>query len=303
MEHSGQTIRNTPYTTVRITVLVVYRLYATSAGDIIFRSGHFHRTTIRQRARHLHQTFSESTVTYNHRPVVILQSTCKNFRGRSRTAIHQHSNRYVQIQRLAQRLIRIAGLLNLPLRRYNHLATGQEEISYLHSFFQQPTAIVTQVNYQRGDALFLQIKESLFEFLGRVAGESAQADITHIIIQLAIIRNERQLDAFTDNRKVQWFFFAGTLHLQLKARAYLTAQHLTHIRIPRQVFPVYLKQDITGFQSHFRSRHILVRFHNHRTFQLRLIANDGTYTSIRAFQHLLQFAAVFFRIIFRVRVQ
>ena len=284
-------------------MFVIYCLYATATGNIIFGSSHLHRTAIRQCTRHLHQTFPKRAVTYNHCTVIILQCTRQDFRSGSSTAIYQYSNRNIRIQWFAQGLIRITCLFYLTFRCYNRLTTGQKVVGYLYSLFQQPTAIVAQINYQWSDTLLLQIKKSLLKLFRRISWESTQVDVTDIVIQLTIIRNKRQLDVFTDNCKIQWLCLTGTLNLQLETCPYLSTKYFTHIRISGQIFSIYFKQDITCFQSHFGSRHIFVRLHNYCTLQFRLISDDGTYTSIRSLKHLFQLTPILFRIKFRIRVQ
>ena len=111
------------------------------------------------------------------------------------------------------------------------------------------------------------------------------------------------MDVLTNNCKIQWLCLTGTLNLQLETCPHLSTKHFTHIRISGQILSIYFKQDITCFQSHFRSRHIFVRFYNHRTLQFRLISNDRTYTSIRSLKHLFQFTTILLRIKLRIGVQ
>ena len=305
VEYGSQAIRNTPHTAVLITVFIVDSLHTTPARNIVFGSRQLHCTSIRQRTSGLHKPFSERTVTHHHCTVVILQCACQDFRRGRRSAIHQHSQRDFQIQRLAQRLVRIACLLGLSFRRHQRFAARQKEVGYFHSFVQQAAAVITQVDNQRSYSLFFQIEKCLFELFGRITGESAQIDITDIVIQHCIIRNKRQLDRTANNIEFQRLLRSGALYLQFETCTYLPAKHFAYflIILSRKVFTVYFQKNITGFQTHGSRRHIFIRLGYHGTFQLGIPSYDRADTAIRILQHLFQFALVVFRKILRIRVE
>ena len=150
--------------------------------DIIFGSGQRHCTAIRQWTGSLHKPLSKCTVAHHHCTIVILQCTRQNLRCSSRSAVHQYSQRDFQLQRLAQGLIRIARLFDFSFRSHQRFAPRQEEVGYFHRLIQQTAAIIAQVDHQRSDSLCLQIKKRLLELFGRIAGECALADMSHLII-------------------------------------------------------------------------------------------------------------------------
>ena len=100
-------------------------------------------------------------------------------------------------------------------------------------------------------------------------------------------------------------FLIRTLHFQFKARTRLSAQHLADFRIilSKEIFSVYFHQDISRLQSRFGCRSSFERFGNHGTFQLRIIGNKRTDASKTSFHHLFQFALIFLRVIFCIRIQ
>ena len=305
VEYCGEAVRNTSHTTVFITVLIVDGLHATAAWDIIFGSGQLHCTAIRQWTGSLHKPLSKCTVAHHHCTIVILQCTRQNLRCRSRSAVHQYSQRDFQIQRLAQGLIRIARLFDFSFRSHQRFAPWQEEVGYFHRLIQQTAAIIAQVDHQRSDSLFLQIKKRLLKLFGRIAGESAQVDVTDVIVQHRIIRNKRQLDGTTDNVELQRLFRSGTLHFQLETCAHLSAKHFAHflVVLSRKVFAVNLHKDVTRLQTYGGSRHIFVWLGYHRPLQLGVPGYDRADTAIRIFQHLLQLALVVFRKILCIRIE
>ena len=286
-------------------MFVVDSLHATAARNIVFGSCQFHCASIRQRTGGLHKAFSKRTVTHHYCTVIILQCTCQDFRCRSCCTIHQHSQRNFQIQRLTQRLVRIACLFDLSFRCHQCFAARQEEVGYFHSFVQQAAAVITQVDNQRSYSLFFQIEKCLFELFGRITGESAQIDITDIVIQHCIIRNKRQLDRTANNIEFQQLLRSGALYLQFETCTYLPAKHLAYflIILSRKVFTIYFQKNITGFQTHGSRRHIFIRLGYHGTFQLGIPSYDRADTAIRILQHLFQFALVVFRKILRIRVE
>ena len=305
MEYGSQAIRNTPYAAVLIAVFVVDSLHATAARNIVFGSCQFHCASIRQRTGGLHKPFSKCTVTHHYCTVIILQCTCQDFRCRSCCTIHQHSQRNFQIQRFTQRLVRIACLFGLSFRCHQCFAARQEEVGYFHGFVQQTAAVITQVDNQRSYSLLFQIKKSLLELFGRITGESAQVDITDVVIQHCIIRNKRQLDRTTNDIEFQRLFRSGTLHLQFEARAYLPAKHLANFLIifSCKVLAVDFHKNIACLQAYGSRRHMFVRFGYHGTLQFGIPGYDRADTAIRILQHLFQFALVVFRKILRIGVK
>ena len=156
-----------------------------------------------------------------------------------------------------------------------------------------------------GISALVEIKKCLLELFGRITGESAQVDITDVVIQHCIIRNKRQLDRTTNDIEFQRLFRSGTLHLQFEARAYLPAKHLANLLIilSCKVLAVDFHKNIACLQAYGSRRHMFIRFGYHGTLQFGIPGYDRADTAIRILQHLFQFALVVFRKILRIGVK
>ena len=144
---------------------IIYRLHATSTGDIILGSGELNCSSIRQRAGGLHQAFAIGACTHDNRTVEILQRTSQDFRRGSGAAVYQHSDRYIQVKRFTQRLISLARLTRLATGSHQCLPFRHEEIGNLNRLVQQASTIATQVDNQRGSSLALELLEYALELL------------------------------------------------------------------------------------------------------------------------------------------
>ena len=286
-------------------MLVVDGLHATAAGGVVFGGRDLHLSAVGQVAGGLHQSLAIGTGTDNHRPVQVLQRSGQDFRGRGRRAVHQYGQRDVQVDGLAQGLVGEIGLRDFSPRGNQRLAARQEVVGNVHRLVQQTAAVVAQVDDERGDALLLQVEEGLLELACRLAGEGAEVDVAHVVLQLRIIRYDGQLDGTAHQFEVERFLHARTLHRQLEAGARLSAEHLADLLVvlPGQVLSVNGHQDVARLQSGLGSRHAFVGLADHGALQLRVPGDDGTDAAIRVLEHLLQLALVVLGVIGRIGVE
>ena len=150
-----------------------------------------------------------------------------------------------------------------------------------------------------------KVEEGLLELACRLAGEGAEVDVAHVVLQLRIIRYDGQLDGTAHQFEVERFLHARTLHRQLEAGARLSAEHLADLLVvlPGQVLSVDGHQDVARLQSGLGSRHAFVGLADHGALQLRVPGDDGTDAAIRVLEHLLQLALVVLGVIGRIGVE
>ena len=134
-------------------VLVVYCLYASAAGYVVFGHRKFERSIMRQFHGLLHQSLAEGACAHHHGAVQVLQRTARYLACRCCVAVNQHHYRHHGVNRLRCSLIFVCRALDASLGGdYCHILR-YKHIDYLDSLCQRTAAVVTQVKQQTRHAL------------------------------------------------------------------------------------------------------------------------------------------------------
>ena len=195
--------------------------------------------------------------------------------------------------------------LQLSLHLQDCLTFRQEHIDDTDRFGNRTTTIITQIEDKAIGSLLSQIDESTTHFLGRLLGKGIEVDVTDVTLQHAIIRQERQLDGTACYLHLHRLACTWTLNFQHERRTRFTTKMIADIAhlLIGHILIINTQDDVTLLQSHFCSRHILVRLADTDALQLEIVAYHRTYTRILAGEQVLEFLHLLLWIIGSIRVK
>ena len=285
-------------------VLVVYRLDAAPAGDVILSGGKFQVGVIRQVERCLHQSLAVGARAHNHSTVEVLQRARRNLTCRCRVIIDEHHYRHVGVYRFLCRFILAVRAVQFAFRCHQREVVCHEHVHYLHSLLERTATIVAKVENKTFHALFLQVNKGATHLLSTVLSERVQIDVAIVALHHSIVRDGRHLyraagDFLRDRLAV------ATLYLKRKGGARVATQVTADIRhvLAHHRRVVDAQDDVALLQSSLSGWRVGVRLVNHHTLEFRVIAYQSAYSGIFTGNHHLQVLDIRRRVIHRVRVE
>ena len=195
--------------------------------------------------------------------------------------------------------------LQLSLHLQDCLTFRQEHIDDADRFGNRTATIITQIEDKTLGSLLSQIDKSTAHILGTLLGKGIEVDVTDATLQHAIIRQERQLDGTACYLHLHRLACTWTLNFQHERRTRITTKMIADIAhlLIGHILIINTQNDIALLQSHFCSRHILVRLTDADALQLEVVAYHRTYTRILAGEQILEFLHFLLRIIGSIRVE
>ena len=242
---------------------IVHMLNTSSAGNIIFTHCHFNISVVRQVTCRLHQPLPERSVAHQHRTIHILQRPADDLGCRCRTSVNEHHHGNDRIDRIDRSTIRAIPLFDFASRRKDLPPLRHEIIHDLNGTGQQPSAIIAQVENQRGNLMTIfQVFKSLFHLLRTLFLEPVKVDVSRVVTINTVMHNLFKHHLFTYHFEFTRFLFARTLNFQYHLRvgnafeqfAYLLASGL------RNVCRINAQNPVTGLETGQSRRHPFERF-------------------------------------------
>jgi len=121
---------------VTVSFPVIQRLYAPSAGNVIFSCGDFQVGVVAKGPYRLYQSLAVSLLSHNDPPFKILDSSCHDLRGRRRPVVYQYDQRSFRIQRFFLCIILNIKALDAAPGGNHHGVLGQEDGKKFYGFVQ-----------------------------------------------------------------------------------------------------------------------------------------------------------------------
>ena len=286
-------------------MLVVDGLYAPSAGNIVFVGGEFQLPVIRNFKTHLCQALSIGPGTKNHSPVKVLQSATGNLARAGSIAVHQYHDGHHRVDRFYRSLEIMVHTFRLSAVGSNGNAGPYEHVHNTYRLLFRAPSVATQVKHKTLYTFLLHLQIGTTHLLGTPFCKLRQIDVAHTLRANAVVGNSRHLNGTSCNLQFQYLACRRATHAELKGRAYIASQTLTHIGIvfANHRLPVNTQNHITLAQTHFCRRHSFIRLLDDSVTQLHIPTDNRTDTGIFAGIDGFQFVDFLLRIVFSIGVK
>ena len=243
-------------------VRIVDFLNAATTGNVIMRHRDFHLRIVTQRQDILYQPFTKSPLPDDDCAVVVLQGSRHDLTGRGTVAVNKNGHRNFKVDRLVGSRMQAVGCGRLATHRNDRFPLGNEQVDNVDCLVHQAATVAAQVEDEALQLMvFPHFHEFLLHLLARVAGEAAQRNVGHAIVEHLIIRYVVDFHLFALQGLLNGFLHAVTLDFQRHFSTGLTLQQIADFLrvLLLAVDAVHLNDGITGDESAFLCRPSFVR--------------------------------------------
>ena len=176
-----------------VVMLIVQLLDTAPAGYIILIGCKLQLAVIGKVYHALHKTFTVCFGAHDDGTVEVLQRTARNFRGRSRTVIHENHNGHQRIDGFNLRKIVAVNTLHLAAVAHNQLAFRHKTVHNINSFLLRSASISTQIKHQSLHPLALHLNDCVPNDLATTLSKRVQIEVAYTVFLQSIIGHCGQL--------------------------------------------------------------------------------------------------------------
>ena len=287
-------------------------LDATPAGNVVLACGELQHAAVEQLVGFLHKALAIGALPHDDSAVVVLQSTGRDFAGRSCAVVSQHHDGHVGGHRHTGGAECLVARTYLAAGAHYLRPLGHEEADKFDGLHHQSARIAAQVEHQALHALCTQLRQCPLYLGGRVLGELAHGNQRHAIVNHFCKSHRRQRDGAARQREVERRTFAEALHTQTQRSAGLAAQSTAHrVAVSRPLTPAapWHLLSVNGYnhiapaQSCLGRRHAGIRLGDDTAVVSGVINNERADAGVLSRGHLPQILGSVGGIVVRVGVQ